>query len=648
MTKTLGKELLWQLQIFTLLLLGFLFIVATFSIRIDWLNNITFFEKYIYQHRFFTDFFQFCAITILLLSGNTIFRILGAIIGFIFTFFYFIQSQSFSTTGNFLPSIALENADHADFLDLDKIILSGLVWLFIFLLACCLIYPCLKNVSLKSALIMAVTLIIISALIKNDKHWLNEETINSRFAFYNSGKPRIENVSPLSALYETFREYYSYLKKQFFINQNAAVLSAESVNYLYENYQGFGELDSHFNLVRNLEFDEKLDFISQANVSDGTSQQQMNVIVFFIEGMSARLVESYSDTFPGLTPNIKEFSEKVIKVNNYYNHTYATYRGIGGQLCSIFPMGRLFKNTNYRCLNHMLKDHGYESRFMVSQDLQSTGLDSIAYSAGFDNVDGASEINKLLSLSNAEYSSIVPDRVLIDGLIKHLTGLEQSNNEKPVFIGLYNFETHTGATLIEKNTTFTGTTQTPRTEPSRLLDTFHNIDKEFGRFWQYFKTSSLYENTIVVLTSDHATYPSVEYVHTLSGIRGYQPIFIDNIPLLIYHPNLMNSIVINANRSTSLDFAPSILHLLGISNVRAPFLGSSLFSSDKTSPFAETVGISTAMWFMGEHNIWRRITDNKKETRARFPEEVKKLELLQYLESLEKSNKLWPADNRFN
>ena len=212
MTKTLGKELLWQLQIFTLLLLGFLFIVATFSIRIDWLNNITFFEKYIYQHRFFTDFFQFCAITILLLSGNTIFRILGAIIGFIFTFFYFIQSQSFSTTGNFLPSIALENADHADFLDLDKIILSGLVWLFIFLLACCLIYPCLKNVSLKSALIMAVTLIIISALIKNDKHWLNEETINSRFAFYNSGKPRIENVSPLSALYETFREYYSYLK----------------------------------------------------------------------------------------------------------------------------------------------------------------------------------------------------------------------------------------------------------------------------------------------------------------------------------------------------------------------------------------------------------------------------------------------------
>ena len=648
MTKTLGKELLWQLQIFTLLLLGFLFIVATFSIRIDWLNNITFFEKYIYQHRFFTDFFQFCAITILLLSGNTIFRILGAIIGFIFTFFYFIQSQSFSTTGNFLPSIALENADHADFLDLDKIILSGLVWLFIFLLACCLIYPCLKNVSLKSALIMAVTLIIISALIKNDKHWLNEETINNRFEFYNSGKPRIENVSPLSALYETFREYYSYLKKQFFINQNAAVLSAESVNYLYENYQGFGELDSHFNLVRNLEFDEKLDFISQANVSDGTSQQQMNVIVFFIEGMSARLVESYSDTFPVLTPNIKEFSEKVIKVNNYYNHTYATYRGIGGQLCSIFPMGRLFKNTNYRCLNHMLKDHGYESRFMVSQDLQSTGLDSIAYSAGFDNVDGASEINKLLSLSNAEYSSIVPDRVLIDGLIKHLTDLEQSNNEKPVFIGLYNFETHTGATLIEKNTTFTGTTQTPRTEPSRLLDTFHNIDKEFGRFWQYFKTSSLYENTIVVLTSDHATYPSVEYVHTLSGIRGYQPIFIDNIPLLIYHPNLMNSIVINANRSTSLDFAPSILHLLGISNVRAPFLGSSLFSSDKTSPFAETVGISTAMWFMGEHNIWRRITDNKKETRARFPEEVKKLELLQYLESLEKSNKLWPADNRFN
>src|SRR3546814_16774088 len=61
---------------------------------------------------------------------------------------------------------------------------------------------------------------------------------------------------------------------------------------------------------------------------------QPNVIVLFIEGMSARTLEPYASTYPGLTPNLQALAGDTMVGDTYYNNTAATYRGLQGQLTS--------------------------------------------------------------------------------------------------------------------------------------------------------------------------------------------------------------------------------------------------------------------------------------------------------------------------
>ena len=84
------------------------------------------------------------------------------------------------------------------------------------------------------------------------------------------------------------------------------------------------------------------------------------------EGISARVVQPYSDRFPGLTPNFAAFASEAMRIDNYYSHTFATYRGLQGQFCSLFPLyagGQIFEDTDYYCLADLLNDEGYETHF---------------------------------------------------------------------------------------------------------------------------------------------------------------------------------------------------------------------------------------------------------------------------------------------
>ena len=642
MSKSFVYELVQLFKVIIILLLGFLLIVGSFSINVDWLTGLSLLEKFIYQHRFFTDFFQFCALAILLFNGNLILRILGLMLACVFTFFYFVQSQSFSITGQYFPSIALENAAHIDFLDIDKIVFSGLIWSILFLLVSCILWRNLVKVSYRTAVFMAVFLAIISVAIKNDDAWLSDAIVAARFEFYNSGIPGVENKSPLGELFVTLDEYSAYLVRQNFISNKSAILSSAAAAFVYDEFTSFAELDDEYTLAREFQFNEEIPFFS---AQTALNENKYNVIVFFIEGMSARLVEPYYNHFPGLTPNLSEFSEKAIKVNNYYNHSFATFRGIAGQMCSLFPVGKLYQEVNYRCLGHILKEHGYNSRFMFSQRVETTELDEVALQAGFDIVDGATRIRALLGMPIDDFRIIVPDRVLIDGLIKRLQELENDQNKNPTFIGLYNYETHTGTSLFERTTVY------PRKDDAddenRVLNTFHNFDKEFGRFWEYFRNSSLFDNTIVVVTSDHATFPSVEFKELMVDIPDYTKLFVDEIPLLIHHPDLQEAVVVEKNTSTSLDLAPSLLHLLNISDVRASFLGESLFST-KSSPFPYTAVGTSRMWFADDNFKWGQLSVNTQAERLeQYPKQVDKFEFIQYLFDLERNNKVWPSDSRF-
>lgn len=648
------KEITSLTKFSTVLLLGFLMLVTTFTIEFNWPNGIPYIDRFIYLNRFFTDFFQICAAMVLLCCLGRIGRAIAWIVASVVIVIYFIQSQSYATVGEYLPAVALENADHVDFLALDNIVFQGLIWAFFALLFFYFANKCLTSLaraSWKSALVVAVILILISVLIKNDKDWLSEETLQARFDFYNTGQAGVQRKSPMGELFETYGQYLKYLKKQNFITDRADELTEASAEFIYDNLDFFAKQEPAYPLMRTTRFTTP-EFLKVDNTivraSDGNqsiNKEPKNIIILFSEGFSARLMAPYSTSFPGLTPNIEAFSKSTIRVDNYYNHTYATYRGLGGQLCSIFPVGRLYKEVDYHCLGHALQKQGYRTRFMVSQTLANTDLDQVFRQAGIQEVDGWESVAALTSYDK-EGTTIVPDRVLFDGLIERLKLEEQEKQTRtessPFMIGLYNFETHTGVHLSEKNDSYVGTESSPR-EPNYVLDTFHNFDRVFGTFWEYFKNSSHFNDTVVVLTTDHSTYVGKDYIDLVKHEPGFTRLFIDQIPLLIYHPDVSEPVTVDAKSSTSIDFAPSMLNLLEFSETKAPFLGESIFAETQKKLLVDIAGGAARLWFTNPmRNYWGNVSEgNFEKMRENHPDKVTRWEFIKYTESLERSNHLW-------
>jgi arylsulfatase A-like enzyme len=103
----------------------------------------------------------------------------------------------------------------------------------------------------------------------------------------------------------------------------------------------------------------------------------------------------------------------------------------------------------------------------------------------------------------------------------------------------------------------------------------HNYDHAVGLFLDYFLHSAYADNTILVFTTDHATYPEPDY-RTVAG-KDLKPYFVDRIPLLIDDPFHQLPHEFDAAGRNSLDLAPTLLQLLGIRTARNSFLGHSLF-----------------------------------------------------------------------
>lgn len=311
--------------------------------------------------------------------------------------------------------------------------------------------------------------------------------------------------------------------------------------------------------------------IPNSGISSKLKSSGKNIILLFSEGMSFECISSE------LTPNIYNLQKTSISFRNYYNHTAATFRGIRGQLISGYPMiggvqainlpqysdlnaaqiSRKLKENppDFPTLPTILNKHNYRTVFISPHDLNEK-LGIMAQAAGFQKV--------LHSTDHVRNSIMLTDRQIYDFIWNELENCGKS--EQPFMLSAYILGTHHG--FDSPDIRFKD-----GTEP--LLNKFHNQDHWFGEFFKKLKNSKHYENTILILTSDHAIYP-IPAVRKIFKIDT--PDFIGKIPLFIHH-NTFQPQVLDAQRRNSLALTPTILDLLNIHEERNYFLGNSLFLS---------------------------------------------------------------------
>lgn len=282
-----------------------------------------------------------------------------------------------------------------------------------------------------------------------------------------------------------------------------------------------------------------------------TLPKEPNVVLIFVEGLSENIITDSRN----IMPNFRDFYGESLYFENYYNHTFATLKGLIGQLYSGYQMEN-FDPNGLCSLESILKSRGYRTTFINTEPLNAD-FEGYLESLGFDEV--LSEEG--LSDTGGNYIS---DRAAYDLLFDTINA--QQKEGTPFFTAIYTFGTHMSLNSPDK---------VYGDGASSILNRFYNQDYQFSRFLESFKESPLAKDTVLIVTTDHATYSDDDFLSAFPGYDRKSP-GLDKIPLYIYHEGVEPGVV-DAGGRNSLDLAPTILDYLDIS---APnyFLGDSLFA----------------------------------------------------------------------
>ena len=499
----------------------------------------------------------------------------------VLTLIYVSQFLSLYISGSYLTPLALENVGETQFIASPNVfaLIGGALALFIALVIWLKNAPPTSTSRRTKVQAAAIIPLWILAILQ----------VDSRSS---PGDPVIlqPDLSPASALVRTER---TVRFKQTFSNLPTQSLS--------EGYAGIASFD----LGKPQPFQRVSSFISPLPF-EGTVPKEVkpNIIVFFTEGFSARLMESYGGRINDLTPNLDAYSNRFMLVDDYYNHTAASYRGIIGQLSSGFMIdggeewqdrlgsasttSRLITSGVGRTIPEILLSSGYQTFFMTGHgghDYWAETLRKIGHTNIF-NLDNISSLLGYQPLSEAPVPG-VPDRDLYRALEAFC---KQRAHSEPYFIGVYNSGTHAFIDTPKGKEKFAN-------GENPMLNRMHEYDTSIGSFLDYFFSSPVAENTILIVTSDHATYPEPPTVDVFDG-PNYRPYFVDRIPLMIYSPYHELPKRFDANVRTSVDFAPTLLHLLGSVDVEHAFLGRSIFE-DASGPGIQLASIGNEFFALG-------------------------------------------------
>ncbi len=482
-----------------------------------------------------------------------------------------LQVYTFYLGGEYLTRLAVENINHISLLINTQTIVSIAFGLSIFLLFVFITEYYTKTYINKHALLLISTVVLVSCTAFNvSSKWLPINTHKAREIV--AKENFIEYDSPLNNFYQTFLGTgRSNLQKEF-----RGLLPSEKF-YLAKQGYTFDQ-NEQYPLLKDSIYSGPL------AIGDVQRTSQPNVIVFFTEGMSTNLTNVYEPELVALTPNLLDFSRSSMRVDNYYGHTWATYRGLLGQLCSIYPYYGGYGGWHsyydtivkppYNSLNGVLESEGYHTIFLDTHIHDKAYIDEMMGHIGFNEIVTGDQLSShYLNKEKPLQDDSISDLQFYRSFVQFLKAREETH-EKPFFIGIYTLGTHAFRDMADDGEKFGDGT-------NRVLNRIFSLDIAFGVFWDYFKQSSLAQNTIVIFTSDHAPYMEKPYLAALKkiGTTTPKPSFLDTIPLIIYDPTRELPPNYDAKTRTSIDFTPSLLHYLGIENRKNSFVGESIFTT---------------------------------------------------------------------
>lgn len=330
---------------------------------------------------------------------------------------------------------------------------------------------------------------------------------------------------------------------------------------------------------------------SKPSVLDGhRPTQPQNVVILIVESLS---LEHMGLPFggDGFTPNLDALAKKSLFFTRGIANARRSIDGVCAVLAGIPAwadesfISSPSMNSDFGGLANLIKDKGYHSAFFHGGNNGTMYFDSFAARAGFDDYYGAREF---------------PDQRQHDGtwgifdepFMKY--AVEMMNGFKtPFLVGMFSLSSHNPYVIPKE---YKGRF------PKGTLHIHESIgytDFAIGQFFAAAEKQKWYDNTLFIVTADHAFYEvrHPEYSNEIG---------ISRIPILFFHPKGLLPKVDTDQIVQQIDILPSVLDYLGLLEQKHILLGQSVFSvgGERSALFASG---GSDYWFLrGDHYMHYR------------------------------------------
>jgi hypothetical protein len=291
------------------------------------------------------------------------------------------------------------------------------------------------------------------------------------------------------------------------------------------------------------------------------AERKPNIFVFVIDSLRRDYVSPYNPTVD-FTPEIEAFAGESVVFNN----AFTRYGGTGLSEPSIW-MGGLMLHKQY--ITPFAPMNALQKLMDAEQYQQFVSKDTILQTVvGPSNA--ITELDAHIGTMNYEFCATLTE----------LTGKlsARKDDARPVFAYTQPQNIHVSVIDHEGRSVPTGA-NAPEGFDRAYASRVRRMDGCFGNFIQFLKQSGMYENSIVVLTSDHGDFLGErgQWGHAYSLAPE-----VTRVPLIVHLPEWMKAqVVVDTNAvAFTTDVTPSLYYLLGQKPVvRNGIYGRPLFSS---------------------------------------------------------------------
>ena len=285
--------------------------------------------------------------------------------------------------------------------------------------------------------------------------------------------------------------------------------------------------------------------------ADSDSLTKKNVVILILESFSTEHIGALNkdvDGYNGYTPFIDSLIEHSYASKYSYANGRKSISGMPSVLAGIPSLVTPFILSHYsgnkiNSLASTLGKEGYHTSFFHGAANGSMGFDAFANQAGFDHYFGKTEFN-----NDDHYDGIWG---IWDEEFLQFFNTELSKIPQPFFSALFSVSSHHPFILPKRY---------KNKFPKGTLKIHKNIgytDYSLRKFFEAAKKTEWYQNTIFVITADHASAEShlSKYKTTVGSFA---------VPIIIFDPeNPELSDLEGNNIMQQNDIMPTVLGLLG-------------------------------------------------------------------------------------